>query len=282
MSRRKREFNVWAAYVDMFSNLMAMLLMVGLVATAAGGSMAGAQPACSSLADRESRHYMDRLMDRFAGREAPMSTDCTQELVPQNGQIESGRVAFVQFPRGGVQPCWKTWGDGCPEFAKRKRANRQALDRMRSQMDDTCDDIERVLIRNVRQMAVDRSQPEIRFSIVGHASEEWSQSRKYCPDEYSQMHKDGVNTDKDKLDARLICNYKLSLDRAVYFVNYCIGRWGQNEYARHLSETDRSVLAKKMIPSGESFLDDKVKKAFPAPAAQRRVTISFHTPGLAR
>lgn len=273
MSGHKRRFNVWVSYVDMFSNLMALLLMVGLVAAAYGGSTAGARHACSRVPDREERYYMDRLRDRFHAREAPMSADCEQDLVPDAGGTEPERVAFVQFAMGKAVPCWKKPGI-CPVARDPEEAKREE-----ALLGDTCDDIERLLLRNIRSMLKDSTYPEIRISIVGHASEDWGNTA-YCKDTYFiAAQKRLTKEEKVNIDdqAKMFCNYKLSFDRASMIAQHCEIRW-RSQATIFSTPGEQKLMAQRMVVTGESSLDTQVQKAFSA-EAQRRVTIAFHMPG---
>ncbi len=278
MSGRRREFNVWAAYVDMFTNLMAMLLMVGLVAAASGGSLAGAQRACTVVSDPETKYFMSQLADRFHSRNPPMSGDCKQALVPQSPEVAPDGVAFVQFGIGNEKPCWRQWGRGCPPAVKPKKGARMVEE---SLLDATCDDIERILLRNIRQMARASAYPEIRVSIVGHASREWSPNDSYCRDAYRRPEKGkpkATGTPNGDDETKMICNSKLSIARAEFVADHCIRHWSDNVAGIPTTALEREFLATKISPVGESFLDRQVERVFGS-GAQRRVTIAFHLPG---
>ncbi|HEY1631880.1 MAG TPA: hypothetical protein VGF56_11230 [Rhizomicrobium sp.] len=247
----RERFNVWAAYVDVLSTLLALFMVAGMIATAS--ALGGRANGTCGLNDDSGVSRQLRELRRLTGSGTdPQGSGvrCESVLLPDRKpgmKQPGGFMDYLVFARHSTTPCFKTGGSGCPPSIHQTQ---QSPD-----LDKLCDHL-LAFIRAARNPEEDFS--EYRVIFRGHTSIEW---------------KDGCGFTDKQADKAFVCNMDLGARRSFAVFNYCYARWSP-----HLSPDDKKILLRAVVIESAGNLDKSVNQTFQDENSRRRVTVALVGP----
>lgn len=273
----KRRFNVWAAYIDLFSNLLVFIMMVGLIAAAAGTAGRSTTGACAKTAaypDLDQKLATLENVLHLDQSDAEPEANCEISTIPKKPPADWAlSTDFLQFHEGTDDFCWDTSRKYRPDGCTSQASSPNDLGRF-------CDAVGGV-IEAVEKINRHKRATGIRVVFVGHTSEKW-QTSDLKPCEKLAANEDNSSDETSQDQAMLICNYKLSLARAHRALAECEYKWR----AEKLPIDNRKDLMNVLSEQGEASLDGRLIDAMPAAdntsqgddPRLRRVTVSVYVP----
>ncbi|HTQ12515.1 MAG TPA: hypothetical protein VMH86_01465 [Rhizomicrobium sp.] len=250
---KRKRFNVWAAYIDLFSNLLVFVAMAGLIAAASGSGTNSAHRECLRPSPGSSMaKALDDLRRASAlSTQTSETTGCEIQMLP--GSVSSdwaAKTEFLQFENGTDRFCWDS---DAPESKIGCSIDHTAAE---NSLATFCASLAEVLRAAQSTHLENSKQPTYRVAIVGHTSDQWTgQSLRKCEEPDST---DATAAESERLDrARLMCNFKLSLERAHKILTVCEAKW----HEVGLFRPGRSDLKDELSERGDAYLDSDLSQA---------------------
>ncbi|MGD0190659.1 MAG: hypothetical protein ABSD74_07950 [Rhizomicrobium sp.] len=277
----RERFDPFAAYIDLFSNLLAFVLMVGLIALAFGGAARQSRNACARAADDQNNLSALFADFQIPTRERRVGPNCEIRMVTKGWAKIAEKVRFVQFGVQSSKFCWETQQQGKTTGNSTEGceldADSATYTAEQTATNAFCDHLGSLL----KSWSSPTSETIRRLVITGHASEEWHNGdfSKCTYGQIQNLRTTPQSAASKDAELELICNFKLSLERAQSAFSYCYDTWADTP-----GGYDKDLLRRMMSHvtlQGDAFLDNDVSLAFNDSRDRRRITVSVFMPGAA-